>query len=334
MLVLLIRVLFVLFATMVGFSSGQYFFRSLFDGVMPPWFAGSLGFGVAVTLIAAEQAFRRRFTRSLVAFILGLAAGLILSSLLLTVLHQIIQDRELANNLDVPLTLISTYLVLVTVLRNVDRWRVILPFVELRSEQFDGGILVIDGLMLGDSRLPALLKTGFFAQRLLVHRDILTWWESEASLEDPVRRRKAERALEGLAELRALGLPSVEIDDSEIPQANDLGDTLIRLCRLEGTRLLTSDRDLLRRAEAESVQVVDINALGAVLAPQLKAGEDVQVLIAKPGEGKGQGIGFLDDGSMVVVSGAGDRIGQKVAVTIVRLHTTSNGRMVFADLVT
>ena len=66
----------------------------------------------------------------------------------------------------------------------------------------------------------------------------------------------------------------------------------------------------------------------------MKPGEDVQVMITKPGEGKGQGIGFLDDGSMVVVSGADDRIGQKVTVTIVRLHTTSNGRMVFADLVT
>ena len=79
MLILLVRVLFVLFATMVGYTDGQYFFSSIFDGAMPPWFAASLGFGTAITLIAAEQAFRRRFTRSLVAFLIGLGAGLVLT---------------------------------------------------------------------------------------------------------------------------------------------------------------------------------------------------------------------------------------------------------------
>ena len=333
MLVLLVRFLFVLFATFVGYSNGQYFFRGLFDGAMPPWFGAALGFGIAVTLIAAEQAFRRRFTRSLVAFIIGLAAGLLLSGLLVVVLHLVLQDHDLANSLDVPLTLVATYLVLITVLRNVDRWRVILPFVELRSEQFDGGSLVVDSGMLGDTRLPALLKTGFFAQNLLVHRDVLAFWEAEASQEDPLRSRKARRALDGLAELRALGLPAVEIDESEIPHATDLGDTLLRLCRLEGSRLLTGDRELVRRAHAEGVQAVDINALAQVLTPQLKPGQVIEVLVSKPGEGKGQGIGFLDDGSMVVVGGAGDRVGQTIACSIARLHSTSNGRMVFADAV-
>ena len=333
MLVLLVRFLFVLFAVLVGLNNGQFYFGALYDGGMPTWFGGAMGFGIAITLIAAEQAFRRRFTRSLVAFIIGLAAGLILSGLMVVVLHLVLQDHALANTLDVPITLVATYLVLVTVLRNVDRWRVILPFVELHSDQFDGGTLVVDATMLGDARLPALLKTGFFAQRLLVHRDILSFWEAEAASNDPLRNRKATRALDGLAELRALNLPPVEIDDSEIPNSKDPADTLVRLCRLEGARLLTSDRELLRRAQAEGVLAVDINALAQVLTPQLKTGQEIEVLIAKPGEGRGQGIGFLDDGSMVVVGGGGDHVGQTVTCLIARLHTTSNGRMVFADVV-
>ena len=267
------------------------------------------------------------------AFIVGLGAGLLLSGMLVVVLHLVLQDHELANNLDVPLTLLTTYLVLITVLRNVDRWRVILPFVELRSEQLDGGTLVVDAGMLGDTRLPALLQTGFFSQHLLVHREVLAFWEAEAGSNDPLRNRKATRALEGLAELRNLNSPRVEIDESEIPNAADLSDTLIRLCRLEGARLLTGDRDLARRAAAEGVQVVDVNALAGVLSPQLKPGQDIEVLIAKSGEGRGQGIGFLDDGSMVVVNGAGERVGEAVTCTIARLHNTSNGRMVFADAI-
>jgi uncharacterized protein YacL len=333
MLVLLVRFLFVLFATSVGYSNGQFFFAGLFDGSMPPWFGASLGFGVAVTLIAAEQAFRRRFTRSLVAFIIGLAAGLLLSGLLIEVLHLILQNQEFAKNLDVPVTLVATYLVLLTVLRNVDRWRIILPFVELHSENLEGGVLVVDIGMLGDTRLPGLLKTGFFTQRLLVHRAILSHWESEAASDDTYRQRLGRRALDGLTEIRALGLPPVEIDESEIPNSKDLTDTLIRLCRLEGARLLTSERDQARRAQAEGVQAVDINALAMVLAPQLKPGQQIEVLIAKPGEGRGQGIGFLDDGSMVVVGGAAESVGQTITCTIARLHTTGNGRMVFADMV-
>jgi uncharacterized protein YacL len=330
MLILLVRILFVLFAAIIGFNNGQLIYRGLFD--LPPWFGGALGFGVAVTLIAAEQAFRRRFTRSLVAFLIGGAGGLLLSSLLVSAMRQILPEQSDFNNtLAIATTIVITYLVLITVMRNVDRWRVILPFVELKADQYDGGLLVVDGNMLGDTRLPSLLKTGFFAQRLLVHRDVLTFWESEASVADPARQRKATRALEGLAELRAMGMPPVEVDETEIPNSTGLGDTLIRLCRLEGSRLLTSDRDLTRRCEAEGVQVVDLNALANVLAPQLKPGQDLQVLVSKPGEGKGQGVGFLDDGSMVVINGAADQLGEVVTCTIARMHTTSNGRMVFAD---
>ena len=332
MLILLVRFLFVLFATLIGINNGQVIYRGLFD--LPPWFGGALGFGVAITLIAAEQAFRRRFTRSLVAFLIGSAAGLLLSSLLVAVMRQIMPDRnDPSNTLEIGLTIVTTYLVLITVLRNVDRWRVILPFVELKADQYDGGLLVVDGNMLGDTRLPALLKTGFFAQRLLVHRDVLNFWENESATDDPLRQRKATRALEGLAELRAMGMPPVEIDETEIPHTTGLGDTLIRLCRLEGSRLLTSDRDLTRRCEAEGVQVVDLNALAGVLAPQIKPGQDVQVLVSKPGEGKGQGVGFLEDGSMVVINGAADHLGETITCTVARMHTTSNGRMVFADRV-
>jgi uncharacterized protein YacL len=86
-----------------------------------------------------------------------------------------------------------------------------------------------------------------------------------------------------------------------------------------------------RIAQAEGVPVVDLAALSAVLAPAAKPGEVIEITITKPGEGKGQGVGFLDDGSMVVVNGAADHIGQRVRATVLRTHATSNGRMVFAE---
>ncbi len=331
MLVILVRVVFVLLAALIGATSGQFFYRPLFGAGLPAWYGAAMGFGIAITLIAAEQAFRRRFSRSLVAFLLGLGGGLLLTGLLLLVLRQVLQDDELYRNLDLPVALITTYLVLITVLRGADRLRVIVPFVEFRAERVDGGALIIDPQALGDSRLPALLRAGLSASRLLLHRSCLEHWQHAADAESAIDRARAKRALDGLQALRQPGMPVLDIDDTELPHSSGLTDIVIRLTRLENGRLLTVDRDLARRAQAEGVQIVDLAAISEAMAPDIGPGSAVEVLVEKAGEGKGQGVGFLEDGSMVVINGAQERIGQRIQVTVRRLHHTANGRMVFAE---
>lgn len=332
MLILLVRVVFVLLGTLIGLTSGRYFYEPLFGSGLPPWFGGAIGFGIAVTLIAAEHAFRRRFTRSLVAFLIGLAGGLAMSALLLFVLRLVLQDPELYRNLDLPLTLVCTYLVLITVLHGADRLRVIVPFVEFRAERREGsGALILDPQALGDARLPALLRAGLAPARLIVHRRVLEQWQRLLAEGDAVQRARARRALDAVAALRAPDLPPLEIDETEIPHARDSADALIRLARLEGGGILATDRDLVRRAQAEGLRVVDLASLAAALAPQAAPGTPIEVLIERRGEERDQGVGFLDDGSMVVVADAADRIGQRVAAVVRRLHHTANGRMVFAE---
>jgi uncharacterized protein YacL len=247
------------------------------------------------------------------------------------VLRQVLQDEDLYRNLDLPLALVTTYLVLITVLRSADRLRVIVPFVEFRGERIDGGSLIIDSRALTDSRLPALLRAGLSAPRLLVHRRIVEHWQTLSASDDAVERARARRALDGLQELRQPGLPPIEIDDTEIPNATTLTDVLIGLARLENGRLLVVDRDLSRRAIAEGVAILDLTALSAAMSPDYGPGTTIDVLVEKPGEAKGQGIGFLDDGSMVVVTGGAESIGQRVRAVIRRMHHTANGRMLFAD---
>jgi uncharacterized protein YacL len=332
-LILLVRVLFVLLAALIGATSGKFFYEPLFGAGLPPWFGAAIGFSIAVTLIAAEQGFRRRFTRSLVAFLVGLAGGLLLSFLLLTVLRQVLQDEDLYRNLDLPVALIAIYLVIITVLRSADRLRVIVPFVEFRAERIDGGgALILDPAVLGDARLPTLLQAGLSASRVLVHRSVLEHWQQASTDGDALRRARAKRAIDGVQALRAPGLPPLEIDDTELPHTSDLADTVIRLARLENGRILAVDREMVRRALAEGVHVVDLCAIASAMAPDLGPGAVVEVLIEKPGEGKGQGLGHLDDGSLVVVSEAAERIGQRLRVVVRRLHQTANGRMVFADI--
>jgi uncharacterized protein YacL len=331
MLILLVRVVFVTLATLIGLTSGATLYRSALDDSLPPWFGGAMGFGIAITLVACEHAFRRRFTRSLVAFLIGLGAGLTLSWLLLSVMRLVIQDEALINNLDLPLTLVSSYLVLVLVLRNADHFRVVVPFVEFRAERADAGAVILDADALADGRLEALVRSGLLPRRLLVHRSVLLACEAAVASSDPAVTARGRRALDVLGELRALPQVQVEIDETEIPNASSLAEVLVHLTRLENGRLLAMDREIHARGVSEGVSLIDLAALAGALSPVLKAGERLTVLIEKPGEGRGQGIGHLDDGSLVVVSNAAEMVGKRVSCTILRLHSTSNGRMVFAD---
>jgi uncharacterized protein YacL len=247
------------------------------------------------------------------------------------VLERVIQNKDLRDNLDVPLTLITTYLVLITVLRGADRFRVVIPFVELRAERADHGAAVLDPDALGDPRLSGLVRSGTLDQRLIVHRRALVQLEAQVAGDDPAASIRARRALDGLAELRGLGRPEVLIDETEIPNATGLREVLVRLCRLEGARLVAVDPELLRLAAAEGLPRIDLNGLAVAFAAPVRPGDVITVTVGKPGEGKGQGIGFLDDGSMVVITDAAEHVGKPVRCTVLRLHTTANGRMVFAD---
>lgn len=329
MLIILVRIVFVILAVLIGMTSGRYFYAGL---EVPTWFGGAIGFAVAVTLLAAEQAFRRRFNRSLVAFLVGLGGGLLLSYLLLSVVDLVIQDPELRVNIDIPLALVTTYLVLVTVLRNADRFRVVVPFVEFRSEALVEGSAVLDATALTDGRLLGLVEGGVLDQRLLVHRSVVAHCEALAAQEDPAQRARGSRALETLAALRQRLGERLAIDDTEIPQAQDVPAAVLGLVHLEGGRLVTADRGLADRARAERLRVLDLQAVAATLAPLVRPGQGLDVTIEKPGEGADQGIGYLDDGSMVVVTGGRDRVGRTVRCTVLRLHQTANGRMVFAEV--
>ncbi|MFW5845135.1 MAG: TRAM domain-containing protein [Planctomycetota bacterium] len=331
MLILFVRLVFVLACLVVGQRAGHYFYADLFDGEMPDWFGLPLGFSVAITLIALEYAFRRHFTRSLVAVLLGLAAGLGISALATIVLHSTIQDEVLADNLDAPVALVLTYLVMISVIAHADRFRLILPFVEFRPDHLELGALVVDASALRDSRLLSLIRSGIVGQRLILHRDLITFIEQQAISEDTVEQAQGRRALENLADLRGLGTVRVDIDHTEIPNARTFHELLVGLARLEGARVLTNNPELAARARGEDLGVIELNELGAVFAPSIRVGETISVSLEKQGEEADQAIGHLDDGSLVIVAGASSFVGRRVEATILRTHQSANGRMIFAE---
>ena len=190
---------------------------------------------------------------------------------------------------------------------------------------------VLDTSALIDGRVVAVVKAGFLDGPILLPQVVMTELQHIADAADPTRRRRGRRGLEVLAELTKTLAGELElVHDTFGDEAVD--SKLVKLCLERSAKLLTTDYNLARVAAVGGVRVLNPNALANALRPGFATGETLRVEITKPGREPGQGLAYLDDGTMVVVEGAGDRIGQKVSAAVTSHLQTQIGQMVFAQL--
>ncbi len=193
-----------------------------------------------------------------------------------------------------------------------------------------GEISVIDTSALIDGRVADLVETGFLSGMVLVHEGVLRELQAVADSSDPNRRSRGRRGLDVLATLQRA--PAVDVVVVEEAGVSDVDAALVRLARDRGASLVTVDANLAKVAEALSVPVRRIHALASAFRPPFAPGDEVSVRLVKEGREHGQGIGYLEDGTMVVVEEARDRIGEDVSVRVRNVIQTPTGRMVFASL--
>ncbi len=192
-------------------------------------------------------------------------------------------------------------------------------------------LTVLDTSALIDGRVTAVLETNFLGGRVLLPQVVLYELQRIADAGDPARRRRGRRGLEVVEALeKQLGADLELVHDA---YADEPVDTkLVKLCSGRGARLLTTDYNLARVAAVGGVTVLNPNALAEALRPGFATGETLSLQITKAGREPGQGLAYLDDGTMVVVEGAADRIGQRVSAAVTSYLQTQVGRMVFAQL--
>jgi uncharacterized protein YacL len=327
----IIRLLFLVFAPAVGYIYISRILAAIaWDNAEA--LGGGLGLGIASTLLACEIAFRHRFTRTLVTFLIGLTLGMLISLLALEVMHRVIQTPLFRDNLDIPMAMVITYLVIMIVLHNADRFRVVVPFVEFRARRMDELRVVVDLSAFSDARLPAIVSTGLLGYRLATHTTVIRACQRLAESSDIREAVRGQRALEYINELRLSSDLQFELDASEIPRARTPDEHTIEMARLEGARLITADRNVVTIARSEEVRCVNLSEVSKVLAPTLHVGDLIQVFLQRPGEDPRQAVGFLGDGSMVVVEDGRPSLGREIGCTVLRMHHTSNGRMIFAQI--
>jgi uncharacterized protein YacL len=191
---------------------------------------------------------------------------------------------------------------------------------------------VVDTSVAIDGRVLDVVRAGFLHGRMLVPTPVLSELQGLADAGDDLRRSRGRKGLEVLEALRREPGVDVEVLEADVPAVPEVDAKLVRICLDSGAALLTLDTNLAKVAALAGVKVMNLHALALALRPPVAAGDDVNVLLLKPGKENGQAVGYLDDGSMVVVEHARARIGSEVLASVTSVVTTANGRLVFGRL--
>jgi uncharacterized protein YacL len=189
---------------------------------------------------------------------------------------------------------------------------------------------VIDTSVAIDARIVDVVRAGFLHGRFLVVQAVLDELQKLADSSDPLRRARGRRGLEVLQTLQREPVIDISVIEDDHPEVDQVDAKLVRVCLDRDAALLTLDTNLAKAAGIAGVRVLNLHQLSLALRPPVVAGEDVTVQLIKPGREQGQGVGYLDDGTMVVVERGRRLVGRDVAVRVSSVVTTANGRLVFA----
>jgi uncharacterized protein YacL len=188
---------------------------------------------------------------------------------------------------------------------------------------------IVDTSALIDGRLVDVCETGFVEGVLVVPRFVLRELQHVADAADPLKRNRGKRGFDVLQRLQRCAKVRVEISEEEFPAVREVDHKLIELARALGGRVLTNDYNLNRVAEVSGLAVLNVNDLANAMKPAVLTGEVMQVQVVREGKESGQGVAFLDDGTMVVVDQGRKHLGHTLEVTVTSVLQTSAGRMVF-----
>ena len=191
--------------------------------------------------------------------------------------------------------------------------------------------VIVDTSAIIDGRIADIVDSGFLYHRLVIPHFVLDELQRIADSSDAQRRGRGRRGLEILARLQKDGPTPVDIVDDDPADAGEVDAKLVSLARTRGAAILTNDFNLNRVADLQSIRVLNINSLANALKPALLPGDTLRIKVLTEGKEAGQGVGYLDDGTMIVVEGGARLVGHELDVAVTRVLQTVMGRMVFAQ---
>ncbi len=214
-----------------------------------------------------------------------------------------------------------------------DDFAFILPYVRFRQDSSTGQPVVLDAEAVMDGRVPAVVRSGFLGGRLVVPRFVLDEIQVLANSPTPAKRQRAERGLACLESMRAAKDLQVSIEDAAGVSGDEtMTGRLLQVSQLLGARLLSTDENLCKVAKLRGLDVLNLDELLDALRPSVGVGEKIRLALVRGGRDDHQGVGYMPDGTMIVVNHAAAKIGTTQDVVVISTLQTTGGLMVFAEL--
>ena len=321
-----------LFILAVGGLLG-YYLESQITQLHPahtPWLGVGIGIAGGLLVILIDLFFKKVTVKNILSLLLGLALGLLIHRLLISLLAYTSVDEAFRNQFALISAVIFAYLGGVTVLRGQDEFSVVLPFVKLESKGSNEEIILLDTSVIIDGRIADICETGFLAGKLYLPRFVLKELQLIADSSDPLKRNRGRRGLDILNRMKANPLVKIKIHEMDFPEIPTVDAKLVKAGQAINAKIFTNDYNLNKVAELQGIRVLNINELANALKPIVMPGETMQVKVLKEGKEQEQGVAYLDDGTMVVVDGGRRFISQTITVAITSVLQTQAGRMIFA----
>jgi len=285
-----------------------------------------IAFVISLSVVILE-AFVKNFKKENVTKIFkGFIIGLILGASFTAILHSFGLELNYFYRL---LIYIASLYIGITLISQLDFGFGLIPAPSTKIAHSES-LKILDTSVIIDGRIADIMETRFVDGVLIVPKFVLDELQQIADSSDSVKRTRGRRGLDVLNRLKKDKDTLIRITDQDFPETNDVDSKLVKLAKAIDAKVITTDFNLNKVAEIQGVKVLNINLLSNALKPVVLPGEKMKVVVIKEGKDPGQGIGYLDDGTMVVIDSGKKYVGEEVNVTITSVLQTPAGRMIFA----
>lgn len=331
-----IRVLFLglclLFPTTYAISSSP-------EGLTLMWAAWGAVFGLFFggAVIGLDLLFKRFNLRSFNVATLGLLFGYLMGEAILLLFQTVIDattsqlPNETMTMIRMGVFLFAGYLGMAMTVRASDELYVSIPFIKFKPHSQKSKDLLVDPSLLLDPRIIDLAASGLLDHSLVIPRYLVKDLNEVSESPDEFVRTKARRSLDIIKKLEAM--PALELRYAEVdfPDVKDPLTKILRIARQIDANIFTADSNRIQQSTIEGISIINIHVLSSALKPLAQTGEFLNIKIQRYGKEARQGVGYLDDGTMVVVNGGAEFIGETIRAQVLSVKHTSSGRMIFCN---
>lgn len=314
-----VRLFFVIGSAIIGYSTGL--------GIDSGLFGLAVGLGFSIVIIFLEMMMRRISVRGLSSMVFGLILGLIMAKIVSNAFMLFPIEESVRSLTNIIVTLSFCYLGATLALRGRDEFNIIIPYVKLKRQGEVSDVAILDTSAIIDGRILDICKTSFLETKLVIPRFVLRELQIIADSSDSIKRQRGRRGLEILHALQRE--VSISIEEEDFPEIAEVDAKLVRLAKLLEAKIVTVDFNLNRIAGLQGVKILNINELSNALKTVVLPGEQLEIKIIKEGKEYNQGVGYLDDGTMVVVENGRKLIGKTLPVNVTSVLQTQAGKMIF-----